>query len=299
MALGLSDIVAAPRDEAMNGGASTRGFWTKRKRSATSLVAVMALLAGIAVAYKLFDKTIPNNVVRDASAFAFDITAKDIAAGETAFRAVTGNNDEVIFRKTLATSACGSTSTDPNCNVDTYPGDERRTDVLIKNTQLPKHDASWEVHVDPASIIVHSYDKVTNSYTVATNGDATRYINFWKLRVQKQTYFNGVVGEYENNPDNNLSYATACAAAGLKELTKQNPCKLGQIKGAGTSANFGAPALTARPSDDRLYRFYMAEEDDGTDQSKFQGWRITFSLVFTARLPVETETGRTSPAPIP
>lgn len=301
MSLGLMESVAAPRDESMTGGTSTRGFWTKRKRSAMSLMTAMALLAGIAVAYKLFDRTIPNNVVRDASSFAFDITAMDLAAGETAFRPVTGNDDNVIFRRTLASSTCGSASTTEECNVNTFPGDERRTDVIIRNTQLPAHSASWEVHVDQASIVIHSYDKATNSYTVVptSNTDHARYLNYWKLRVQKQTYFAGPTSEYENNPNNNLSYATACSAAGLKELTRQSACKLGTIKGAGTQANFGAPALTTRPADDRQYRFYMQEEDDGSDQSRFQGWRITFSLVFSARVPAEAESGRTSPAPIP
>ncbi|HVE91023.1 MAG TPA: hypothetical protein VNE62_01805 [Actinomycetota bacterium] len=305
MAIGLRDpSVESPRDEAMTGGRATRGFWTKRKRTATSLITVMGLIAGIAVAYKLFERAVPNNVVRDASAFSYDITAKDLAAQETNFRAVTGTGDEVIFRQTMATANCGAASTAPECNVDTFPGDERRTDVIIKNTQAPAHKASWTVYVnntptDPIQVL--SYDKATNSYTQvpATNPDYNRYLNFWKLSVDKQTLFNlspASSTPYENDPAKDGSYSPACAASGLKELTRQNPCNLGTIEGAGTMGSSIGP-LTSKPLDDRQYRFFMEEADDGTDQSKFQGWRVVFTLVFAAKVPADAETGRFSTIP--
>jgi len=306
MAIGLRDpSVESPRDEAMTGGrGTTRGFWTKRKRTATSLITVMGLIAGIAVAYKLFERNVPNNVVRDASAFSYDITAKDIAAQEGAFRAVTGTGDNVIFRQTLATAACGAASTAPECNVDTFPGDERRTDVIIANTQEPKHMASWTVYVENSTtnpIQVLSYNKATNTYTSVPTSDPdyNRYLNFWKLRVDKQTLFNlqGAAANYENNPDDDASYTAACTASGLKELTRQNPCNLGRIEGKGTMGS-AIGALPARSLADRQYRFYMAEADDGTDQSKFQGWRVVFTLVFAAKVPGDAETGRFSTRPV-
>jgi len=305
MAIGLRDhSVAAPRDEAMTGGrGTTRGFWTKRKRTATSLIAVMGLVAGIAVAYKLFERSVPNNVVRDASNFSYDLEAKDLAAGETAFRPVTGTGDSVIFRQTLATGNCGPTSTSADCNVDTYPGDSRRTDVIIKNTQQPAHKASWAVYVENSPtnpIQVHSYDKATNTYTSVptTSPDYSRYLSFWKMKVDKQTLFNvPQAGMYENDPANDASYAPACTSSGLKELSKQNPCNLGTIEGAGKAGLALGPAFPARSLDDRQYRFHMEEADDGTDQSKFQGWRVVFTLVFAAKVPGDAETGRFSTTP--
>lgn len=297
MTIGLREL-NAPRDIAMSGGASTRGFWTKRKRSATSMVAVLTLLVGVAVAFKMFDQTVPNNVVRDASAFSFAITAADRAAGETAFRAVTGLGDNVIFRRTLATPGCGDAATAENCNVDTYPGDSRLSEVILQNTQMPAKTASFYTYVDPSSIAITKYDKLTNSYlaVATTDPDYNRYLSFWTLKVDKQTYFNGV-GEYENDPAASSSYAKACGPAGLKELNSQNPCSLGQIKGKGTMGASLGPNYIARPSDDRQYKFQMVEVDDGTDQSKFQGWRITFSLVFGARMPAQAEPDRTSTLP--
>lgn len=295
MSLGLKQQVAGPRDESMSGGSSTRGFWTKRRKSATSLMAAIALLAGIAVAYKLFDQTVPNNVVRDASNFAYTITAKDLAAGDPDFRPVTGIDDQVIFRQTLADcDAPGSEA----CQVSTYPGDGRRTDVIIKNTQLPAHAAGWQVYVDKASVVVQSYNKTTNSYATVTPGTPlwNKYVGFWKLGVQKQTYYPWGNNEYENNPSQNDSYTTACSPAGLLEIDKENPCKLGTIKGAGSQGAEIGPTFPKRDLDDRQYRFTMSEEDEG-DQSAFHGWTITFPLVFTARVPAETEENRHSSRP--
>jgi preprotein translocase subunit SecE len=37
-------------------GNQDRGFWTKRKKTAMSMLAVLALIAGIALAFKLFEQ---------------------------------------------------------------------------------------------------------------------------------------------------------------------------------------------------------------------------------------------------
>jgi len=149
-------------------------------------------------------------------------------------------------------------------------------------------------------IQVLSYDKATNSYAPVAVGSAdyTRYLGFWRMKVDKQTLFNvsPVSKPYENDPASDGSYSPACAYAGLKEITRQNPCNLGQIEGKNTMGSSIGP-LTAKPLDDRQYRFFMEETDDGTDQSKFQGWRVVFTLVFAAKVPADAETGRFSTLP--
>ncbi|HVL80525.1 MAG TPA: hypothetical protein VM840_02905 [Actinomycetota bacterium] len=291
---------------AMRGGAATtRGFWTKRRRSAASLVAIIGLVSGIAIAYKLFDKTIPNNVVRDASSFNYVITAKDVAARETSFRPTDGAEDRVIFRRTLATSACGHTATSEECQVNTYPGDARRTDVIITNVNSPAKSASWSVYVPPSSVQVHSWNKATNVYTPVTAGtaDYNTFLNFWTLRVHKQTYYNLPQGrdDYENNPDSDDSYAQTCSGRLNEFASPQSACELGVIRSAGTMGGTSSPLpfFPARRTDDRQYRFFMAEEDNGTDQSRFQGWRVTFSMVFIAQVPGKAENGRLSGYPVP
>ncbi|HVL80523.1 MAG TPA: hypothetical protein VM840_02895 [Actinomycetota bacterium] len=303
MSLGLMESVAS-RDVSMGGGASTRGFWTKRKRSATSLMAAIALLAGIAVAYKLFDKTIPNNVVRDASSFGYTLEAQDVAAGESAYRAVTGSGDQVIFRQSLA--SCPPLDASDPCQVSTYPGDSRRTNVKITNTQDPAKDAGFEVYVAPGTIVVERWVPPTGTATSGTyqvvpttDADWGRYVGYWKLGVDKQLLYQVPVtnGEYVNSPTANASYGTACAPTDLRGLTSQSACKLGTIRGKGTTGASVGTMSSAHSRDIRHYRFNMSEEDDGSDQSRFKGWRIRFSLVFVARVPAEAESGRYSAVP--
>ena len=93
----------------------SRGFWTQRKRSATSLAAVLALLAGLAVGFKLFDRGVPNNVVRDASLFEFEVWKRDSDLGETSYSNTA--DDTPIFEP----------------GVNNFPGDTRTVDVKIAN----------------------------------------------------------------------------------------------------------------------------------------------------------------------
>lgn len=313
-------VTAVPRDTAMAGGAHTRGFWTQRKRTSSSLLCILALISSIAVAFKLFEQDVPNNIVRDASTFDYVILARDDAAGETAFRGTSGNNDDVIFRQSKALILCAgqeppNPTTEP-CNVDQYPGDERMTEVLITNTNLnPVKPASFDVFVDPASIVVSSYDPLTDTYAPLLPSDpfAVSFSNYWSLRVEKQTYFMmpgpspDVGGEYENDPTSDGSYVSSCGATQLSSLGSANPCKLGTIRANGNQGiaipGNPEPGNTAgvfpeRPVDDRQYRFFMVEDDDGSDQSTYLGWRISFTLVFRARLIAESEQGRFSSTPV-
>lgn len=315
MATGLREpSTIAHRDIAMSGGISTRGFWTKRKRTSTSLIAVIGLIAGIAVAFKLFDQEVPNNIVRDASTFDYTLQARDLAAGETVLRSVTGLGDNVIFRQSKANPACAGqqppAATTEACNVDNYPGDTRQTDVFITNSNIvPKKDASFEVYVEQSSIEVYSYDQATDTYALVPTGDADwqTFVNFWTLGVDKQTYFMSPQGEYENDPADDASYGTACTPTTLQGMDETNACKLGIIRkdGAMGAAFPGNPEpgttigmWTKRDIDDRQYRFLMTEEDNGADQSAYLGWRIDFSLVFQARLSPEAEAARYKPLPI-
>lgn len=325
-----------PRDASMNGGGSTRGFWTQRRRSATSLATVIGLIAGIAVAYKLFDQTVPNNAVRDAATFDFVVYARDLAAGEVDFHDTTGTSDEVVFRQSMADPAC-SASQPPNatvetCNVDMFPGDSRTSEVLITNTNLtPAKDASFEVYVAPSSITVYRYDNdvdddgivdpedtdfdgdsVLDEYHVvsSTSPEWSSFVNFWSLGVQKQTYWMDPISrrEAENDPTASGSYATACASVAIVNLGPGNPCKLGVVRSNGSfSTAFPIDPepgntlgiIPSRPSDDRQYNFTLTELDDSSDQSPYLGWRVSFTLVFTARLTPEPESGRYSTLPVP
>lgn len=271
-----------------------RGFWTKRKKSATSLLTVLALLAGIAVAFKLFDREVPNNVVRDAAVFDFDIFKMEEAFGDEEFvevdTAPNGPNPNRIF----------------GWNGDTvvqYPGDTRSVEVKLQNTNIPARDASFLVYI--SRIVVrqcHDPDPDTgvcaNITTVPdTDPRWTRFVNFWTLEVERQKVL--VVDgqeiqeddhsgqnllEPDGNPDDSgmRQYETACDGT-LREINQAAPCDLGLIRAAGERD------LLGEQLDVRYYNFNMTEIDDGSDQSEFKGWRIIFDFVFQARVPAIEE----------
>lgn len=294
MQTGLRNPVAyaRPLDVAMDGGRSTRGFWTKRKRTAASLFVVLGLVAGIAVAYKLFDQTVPNNVVRDAGNFKFRIEARDLAAGEVDFREVVpGDPLKVIFRST-------SVGANPK-DVNTFPGDARRTDVRITNINDPSRDASFYVAVEQIKVFSwnggNSYSEVIPTSSLQAQQQFNRFVSFWTLQIQKQTYVTNpgcTKGDCaENDPEEDTSFANACGPTSINQITRTNLCKLGIIRAAGTQTG---PAIQDF-SDDRQFRFIAAEADDGSDQSQFKGWRVSFTLAFLARVPPEAETSRGFP----
>ncbi len=265
-----------------------RGFWTKRKKTATSLLSVLALVAGIAVAFKLFDRTVPNNVVRDASVFGYEIYKMDEVLGDTTFE------------------QAGPTTPIFEGGVDTFPGDQRRVEVKIENTNLPARDASFQMHVDQDSIVVRGCDGLDSSTGVCTGGTPiiattdplwTRFVNFWELDVDKQKVLfvpGNEVNEDDHtgqnlldpdgNPDDSgfRQYHEACQGA-LRAIRPNAPCELGIVRAAGTRDTLG------EQTDIRYYRFDLTEVDDGTDQSEFKGWTITFTLVFNARVPALPE----------
>ncbi len=243
-----------------------RGFWTKRKKTATSLLSILALIAGIAVAFKLFDREVPNNVVRDASVFAFEILKQEEAVGDTEY--VEAGETQPIYEAGL----------------DQFPGDTRSVDVRIRNTNEPARAASFQLHIDQDSIEVNGCDGIdpdtgdcTGGTPVITPGSAdwTRFVNFWTLEIEKETIFEApVVGEKFRTGD----FETACEG-GLRELLPNSPCELGRIEGAGSDN------ILEQELDERDYVFSLTEIDDGSDQSAFKGWTITFTFVFNARVP--------------
>lgn len=267
----------------------SRGFWTKRKKTATSLLAIMALVAGVAVAFKLFEQTVPNNVVRDASIFDFDVLVQRAAnqgctapvQGGTYCDALQGNP---IFPNTVFTNGVERPRS-------MFPGDSDTQNVRIVNTnKTPAKDASFETYVQ--NIVVSrcadadgsggtstgDFDPETGACIGATEvvpagTDANRFINFFSLTVSKQVVYYSPLDETEVS-----TKAEACTG-GLKEHTKASPCELGTIRASGTDGAQGENL------DDRDYAFKVEEEDDGTDQSAFKGWFLTFDLVFQARVP--------------
>ncbi len=274
-------------------GHGSRGFWTKRKKTATSLLSILALIAGIAVAFKLFDREVPNNVVRDASIFDYDIHVERTPAqgctspvsGGQWCNTLDPGNPNAIFAETLF--VLGSPQ-----SVNTYPGDTRVERVRIINThQNPAKDASFQVHIDPASIVVERCTDADGSggtssgdfdddgeclggYEVVPAGqDRTRFINFWTLRVDREQIMM-VLGE----PFKTGGMSESCQG-GLSEFNANAPCDLGRVWARGTEN------VLSEPMDVREYDFRMTELDDGTDQSAFKGWKVTWTFVFNARVP--------------
>ncbi len=266
-----------------------RGFWTKRKKTATSLLSILALIAGIAVAFKLFDREVPNNVVRDASVFDFRIFKMDAGLGEDTFQ------------------EAGATRAIYEAGLDQFPGDTRRVEVKIENSNQPARDASFQMHVDQDSIEVRGCDGIDPETGDCTGGtpliaqgdpDRVRFMNFWTLSVDKEKVLYALDGGVEVNEDDHTGqnvlfgdnpddsgfrqYDNACQG-GLRELTPNAPCELGMIRAAGTFDELG------EQTDVRYYRFDLTEVDDGTDQSAFKGWTITFTFVFNARVPALPE----------
>lgn len=247
------------------GSYERNGFWTRRRKTATSMLTVLGLIAGIAIAFKLFDRTVPNNVVRDASTFNYEIEKRDALLNESAFVAASGTNP--IFN----TSPTGP---------DMYPGDIRSVDVRLRNTNTaPAKDASFEVFIQ--DIVVRDRSTGTPVTILTTDPRWGRFVSFWTFSVDKQLVLSSAAGDVTTSQPVDR-YSQACTG-GLREITKNSPCSLGQIRAAGSKS------LLNEPTDQRLYRFKLAEADDGTDQSAFKGWEVQLSLVFQARLPAVVE----------
>jgi len=237
---------AAPGDE----WSGRRGFWTHRKRSATSLITIMAVLSGIAIGFKLFDRTITNNVVRDASAFSYTIEKRETEQLETAFTVASATNP--IFKTSNGQ----------------YPGDSRKVEVRLTNDNEPKRDATFYVYVQNISVRDGAGNPVAN-----TAPDGARFISFFTLQVRKQA-----LGTHYNTG----SYSTACTS-GLRDLVRQSPCEMGLVKAKDSRNSFN------QRTDQRMFEFIATETDDGSDQSAFKGWEIEFQLVFQARVPAVPE----------
>ncbi|HVL81778.1 MAG TPA: hypothetical protein VM840_09320 [Actinomycetota bacterium] len=280
-------------------GQDSRGFWTKRKRSALSLMTAISLVSGIAVAFKLFDKSVPNNVVRDASTFQYEVWKRDANVGDTTFFNTAGCSSAQIE----CTSTYGPKPVFA-ANVDQYPGDERVVDVKLINTNVPERDASFYVYIKDISVTgcvdgagnAQSCENATPtnipSGTVAHN----HFVAFWTFTVDKQDVFHGGgrdinaddhgLGERSANqrPDDHemRQYVRACSG-GLKSFVPGAACDLGRVRAKGARDAAGAR------TDQRYYLFKLQELDDLSDQSRFKGWTVTFSLVFQARVPAVAE----------
>ncbi len=287
----------------------SRGFWTRRKRSVMSLFSVVALLAGVAVAFKLFDDPVPNNVARDAAVFEFEVWKKDPDLGETSFQNTA--NGSPVFES----------------GVDTLPGDTRTVDVKIANVhEQPPKDATFFVYVDQDSFEVtgcHDADGKAMPVEADENGDEacadgstttdpilisptgpaeaawTRFVNLWEFEVEKQLILQPAdndlnqsdhLGQNLLNPDGdpddsgNRRYGDVCDG-GLRTITNLDPCDLGRVRSAGSRD------LLGEATDQRYYLFHLTEIDDGSEQSVFKGWTLNFGLVFSARVPALPEPG--------
>lgn len=259
------------------------------------------IVAGIAAAFKLYDQTVPNNVLRDASNFDYVVEVLR----------PTPANPEI---KDWVLASAGNPIFP--AGQDQYPGDTRTEDVRLTNTQRqPEKDASFHVYVPPQSIKVFSCTSVTAQGqcvgekeelpTLPTGFPNTRYSEFlgmWTLRADKELVAHAAGNEANENDhalpttdpgdlgdhdaSGNRQYGVACEG-GLKTFTIGQPCNLGIIRKSG-SAELNADG-TLQPLDQRWYKFNMIEKNEDRDQSVFKGWRVSFSLVFVARVPPAPE----------
>jgi hypothetical protein len=287
------------------GSQDSRGFWTKRKKTAMSMLAVLALLAGIALAFKLFEQQVPNNVVRDASNFDFviEVLRSPVGGGTASWLQAGPPPLEPIFNATDPVTG------DP---VSQFPGDTREQPVRIRNTNNPSRAATFFMYVDQTSIVVRDCTidplnpNVCSASAVVPSSDPnwTKFVNFWTLSVDKEKVlqhedafvtegqlnendhgvFSGNPGSADHDDSTSFGLGDEEACSGrLRELTKNSPCNLGTILGAGSEDDFG------QPTDTRWYTFKMSEAEDGTDQSAFKGWTVTFTMIFQARVPALEE----------
>lgn len=242
-------------------------------------MAVIGLIAGIAVAYKLFDQTVPNNVVRDASRFDYTIHKWD-----GAFENTNSNNQAEASEYVLASGTNPIFRTDPlPAGPNLYPGDSRTTNVRITNTHVMAdgsgRDASFQTYVTNIRV-ADVWDEVNNvpqAPVIIPNTDPgwNYFVNLFTLTVDKATVMATALGDLMYDG----SFTNACQT-GLQALTAQSPCELGTIRAAGDES-----FLIGDPMDVRDYTFNIAEADDGTDQSAYKGWEVRFDLVFQARVP--------------
>lgn len=245
-------------------------FWSKRKKTGLSLLSILALVAGIAIAFKLFDRAVPNNVVRDAAVFNFEIYKQEAALGDT---------DWVLARVDPASRRVFGMSSAVPSPVDLYPGDTRSVDVKLENmNEQPARDATFYVYV--TNVRVRSCLGLTETgectgvqWVDATTGPGQRFVSFWNFEVDREQILVAAGQEFRDG-----SFTTTCSGS-IREFTAANPCDLGRIKAAGTTNDFD------QRLDERLYEFKVEEIDDGTDQSEFKGWEVFFNLVFQARVP--------------
>lgn len=287
---------------------STRGFWTRRRKTVTSLATVFAVVASIAFAFKLFDQTIGNNVVRDAASFAFEIWKREEFV----------DND---FKNT----ADGF----PIFEANEFSGDTREVDVKIRNTNLPSKDATFQVVIPLESIrVTRCADAECTTREEVPNepgaDDWDAFVRQWEFSVDRQVIVQPADGREEfdgddhddetvertlddpsvnasdhlqdnlvtpgtddegDDPDSteNNQYDDGVCSGGLEEFDPSvggtvAACHLGNVKGAGTDDSLG------EAQDVRYYVFHLVREGTG-----FEGWEVVFDLIFGAQLPARPE----------
>lgn len=289
-----------------------RGFWTRRRRAGMSLMTVLALIAGLAVAFKFFEQEVDNNVIRDAAVFDFEVWKWDeILDGEKP-------------DGTPEFEEAGSGTPVFESGVQTYPGDARKVDVKIVNTNVnPARDASfaaWAVNLRVQKCEdVGNDGNINNDFnadgscTGVANGDSNnidvvnpadldwnKFVNYWTLQVNKEKILVANPPGTELNEDDhqgqnlltgassdpdasgNRQYDLACEG-GLKTFTQNAPCRLGIVRSVGSTDALGGP------TDIRYFEFFLKEIDDNSNQSRFRGWTLAFDLVFAAQVPALPE----------
>ena len=304
-----------------------RGFWTRRRRSAISLITVLTLIAGAAIAYKMFDKDIPNNIAKDASTFDYEVFKMEDAAGDSDFVNTEANGGTPIF-------AAG---------VEHFPGDLRYVDVKIHNTnENPEKDASFFFYVEPDIEVTGCVasdgsaipvDDAGNCEPGATTSQPiiidpqlvngfpqdfnwNRFVGYWRLVIDKQRVLNvngNEVNEDDHTGQNVLNPNGDPDESGNRQYRPLNPGEVvdpdnedndefanactGGLRefpkpapcNLGIVRAFGTRDALGEQTDLRYYKFGLRELEDNFDQSVYRGWTLDFDIVFQARVPALPE----------
>lgn len=263
----------APLEEELAWGRNRRGFWTKRRKSGLSMLLVLSLVAGIAVAFKLYNQRVPNNVVRDASNFQFDIWKKETTLiGKPGFAQPQPMETVYVEAGAPPKSAIfKSFFIDPLDNQEkpfqTFPGDSRTVLVAIDNRQNPVQRA-LKVFINVDEIVI---------CRPARSGEGN------SARCLGATGPGSPVEETVGSADYKrfLSYWTLDAGGCTNKLDSADfrrgslVCQLGTVKADTVN---GKPSVD-QVTDSEAFKFVLSEADDG-DQTAYKGWSVLFQVVF-------------------
>lgn len=230
-----------------------RSLWSrKRRRALTSLAVVMCLIAGIAIAFKLYSQRVPNNVVRDASNYQWQVLTPtedfnaatsdpprvlyDVAGPENPiFKKLTLLPSETLTRALIVENDIAA---DPR-KIDVYAS---VTDIFVCRPNLPGETTTDAICLNTQRSDTRPAEQ-SNVLVRPIDPDWTRFVNFFT--------FAGI----------------GCTGTALQLRNRGTDCIVHTVE-PGTESP--AKKLT------------VAEADDG-DQTRFKGWAMSITFLFQAK----------------